>query len=326
MKKIILALMAFIGVITLGFGVTNASAEEIDVDSGKQYTDRGYLLISPATLKYGLLEPGSNYTETIRAYNVGGKSLTFDLTSEAFWVQDGTYDAVFSEPSNRTKLSEWITFPDGTEYTIEPNENVEIRIRVKVPKDAIGGGQYAAVMANIKPNNESGEASVQAQARIALQVYSTINGEITYKGALKAQSIAGFSFEPIIKTSSTIENTGNADFEAKYHLTIKSVFGGDIAHEDTQEKIVLPETTRIFEQSWGGAPALGIFNVSQEITYVNENGEQVVETYEKVTIICPLWLIVIVAAFIVLAIVYAVVSSKKRKAGKNSKKASWEQK
>lgn len=311
-KAIILSLMA-ITFVLLGSVSVFAEVEADSEDFTNQYPDRGYLLISPSKLKYGLLEPGNSYTETFEAYNIGGKTLTFKLSAEPFGVEDKTYEPIFSEATNRTKVADWVSFPDGTEYTIEPQESTSIRVRVKVPKDAIGGGQYAAIMATIVNKSDNDSSQIQAQSRVALQLYSTVNGDLTYQGELSSRSVSGFSFEPVIKSSSTIKNTGNADFEAKYALTIKSAWNGEIEYEDTQDKVVMPETTRIFAQNWEEAPRIGVYNVTQEITYVNQNGEQVVESHESLAIICPAWLILIVLVIIALIITSVVLSNKKRK-------------
>jgi len=334
-RKLTLVFLAFIGLITLGSPI--AFAEEFDlegINTENEYSDRGYLIVAPNRLRFdGVLEPGNTYTTSFRAINIGGKPISFNLTAEPYGVINETYKPIYSEPTNRTKISEWITFPGGTQFTLEPQNgrskcddcSVEIIVRVRVPKEAIGGGQYAAVMANIIPSSpEDSEKSFKALARIALAVHSTINGNITYSGAIISHRISTFSFEPIIKTSSTVENYGNADFQASYHLLVEPFLGGDAAYDNTEDKIIFPETKRAFDQNWDGAPALGIFHVTQEITYVDENGDQVTDTFKRVTIICPLWLILIVIALIVLLIIAIIIRSKRLKTG-NKKKPSWEQ-
>ena len=326
MKKKIIILLALVlaGPLSL---LSTVSAVDETGSIRKDCTDRGYLLITPGHFKYGLLEPGSSYTETFTAINsceTGGEALTFNLTVEPYWVSGETYEPVFSGQTNRTKLSEWVTFPDGTEYTLEPTEQVEIRVRVKVPNNAVGGGQYAAVMANIVPTKDN-TTSINAQARIAILLHSTINGEVEYRGRLISQSITGFTFDPSIKTSSVVENTGNADFEATYRLKISPFFDEEeIVYETAHTKLILPETKRIFEQSWDEAPALGIFRVNQEIDYVDENGEQTTISYSQISIICPLWLILLIVLIITM-IVIAVIMKKKQRSKKDSKKPSWEQ-
>ena len=94
--------------------------------------------------------------------------------------------------------------------------------------------------------------------------------------------------------------------------------------ENTQEKIIMPETKRIFGQNWEEAPLLGIFNVTQTITYLDEDGKAVTDTFKRISIICPLWLIILVIAILILFIISVIFNRKRRKAGHN-KKPSWEQ-
>ena len=339
MKKKILFLFTLMLAATQAFApVANAIEDEgdngidsitsEDIEKGK-YADRGYLVISPVRVRYGRIEPGKVYTQTFRAINAGGAPISFELTVDPFWVENDTYRPIYSEPSNRTKITDWISFPDGTKYTLAPNDihgdddEVEIRVRVKVPLDITGGGQYAAIMANIINSGE--KENVDLRARIAVPVYSTISGDVSYHGKLIDRSISGFSFDPSINATATIENSGNADFEATYKLIIESFFGDEEINKQEEVKILLPETKRIHKQSWNEAPALGVFNVTQEITYLNENGEEVVDTFKSIVVICPLWLILIVFLIIILIIIVAIMNSKRRKHEKKNKKPSWEQ-
>ena len=316
--------------------VPSVFADELDLTDLKpqgQYTDRGYLIVTPSRLRIsGLFEPGKTYTTSFNAVNIGGKPISFSLTVEPFGVKSGNYEAIYSEHTNRTKITDWITFPGGTEFTLEPQAGrskcddcmVEIVLRIRVPNDAVGGGQYAAIMVNVEPSKNE-ESSFNAVSRIALPLHTTVDGNVIYSGDIIQHSIAAFSFKPTIKTSTTIENAGNADFEASYHLLIEPFFGGEKAYEQTVEKIIYPETKRIFEHNWEDAPALGIFNVTQAITYINPSGITITDTFKRVTIICPLWLIVIVLAFIIALITSLVLRKKRRKLDKKSKKPSWEQ-
>lgn len=328
-KRIASVLLMLVSLMILG-GTMNVFAEEkSQTEVEAKYADRGYLILTPGSLRYGTLEPGSSYTETVEAHNIGGAPISFTLSVEPYWIANESYESTYSEPTNHTKLTDWVSLPDGEEYTLESQEVVKIRVRVKVPEDAVGGGQYAAVMANVIPPESNTEAGIDAKARIALRLYSTVNGDIIYKGNVINQSIAGFSFEPIIKSSSTLENTGNTDFEATYKLTIKPLWSDEIATGEplSETKIILPETKRIFEQNWEEAPALGIFQVAQEITYVNSDGLEATTTLERIVVICPLWLILIIIVALVLIIVAIIIARKKRQKSqpKHPKRPTWEQ-
>ncbi len=200
-----------------------------------------------------------------------------------------------------------------------------------MPSDAVGGGQYAAIMANLEQSKDQ-SGGFAAEARIALLLHSTIDGDVTYSGCLVNHGITGFTLNSAIRTTSTLENTGNSDYEAVYRMVVEPFFGGESVYEDKQEKVIFPETTRVFEQVWGEAPSLGMFNVTQEISYLNEAGEQVTDTFRSLAVICPLWLILVVFAIVVLcfvAVVLQVRARQKRSGGKGrgrgARKPSWEQ-
>ncbi|MDR3298202.1 MAG: hypothetical protein LBT19_02450 [Candidatus Nomurabacteria bacterium] len=276
------------------------------------------LSADPERLEYGVLIPSNSYTKTISITNEGAEKTSFTLSIV------GYYQTSELDPAH-TAISEWLTFTGATEYTLAPQASTNISLRVKIPKDASAGGQYASLLAG-NPNSET----------ITLSTISAIvsGSDLTYGGEVSDHQIQGFSFSPSINSSATIKNSGNVDFEAKYKFTITPLFGSDPIYDSEISRTILPSETSTIHQDWADAPIFGIFNATQTITYVNSDGEQVELTTARVAIICPIWLIiaiVVALAAIILLIVFLKRHNKKSPHAhknhnhKNHKKASWEQ-
>ena len=308
MKKRAMLLLALTAIITGVVGnPMNALAED-------ETTGISVLSIEASTnkLEYGVLSAGNSYTKTLSVTNNSVEQTSFKLSIGSV---EGVDDA-----SQYANIVEWATISGSDEYTLAGEASTNISIRVKVPKDATAGGQYASLVAS----NADGDT-------ISLSNISAIisGDELKYGGEVSEASASWFNLNPEIKSQISINNNGNVAFDSTYKLTVKSIFGGDPLHESTETSTMYPGSGSEIHLDWTDAPAIGLYNVTQAVTYVNGAGEIVEHTTSRIVIMCPIWLL-IVKAVIIIAIVVLIVALVKRRGGKgksrkNSKKASWEQ-
>ena len=97
-------------------------------------------------------------------------------------------------------------------------------------------------------------------------------------------------------------------------MTVTPLFSSDPVYTNEEDPAVyatLPETRRYSSIQWDGTPAFGIFNVKLDVTYNNET-----ETIEKLVIVCPLWLIILIIVFIGAVVFWLVSRNRERKAKK----------
>jgi hypothetical protein len=307
MKKRALVLLALMTIIAGTMGLSHPTIAE---ESATKTTGSG-LTASPEQIKYGILMPGSNYTKPLHITNTTDTDLTFSLSTATY------QDVELSD--DYTKITEWLTIVGSTDYTLKPEASTDINIRVRVPKDAPAGGQYASIIAAVSDQ-------IYTMANISAIISSE---DLQHSGELVSSKLPGFSLAPEINTSATIKNTGNVDFDATIKLTVRSIFGGDPIHDDTLTQTVFPGTTAELSQDWTDAPVFGFFSATQTITYVNASGEQIERITDRVILICPIWLIIILAVVILgiigLIIFLIIHGHNKDKLKKHHKKASWEQ-
>ncbi|MFV0485188.1 MAG: hypothetical protein ACK5MU_03115 [Candidatus Saccharimonadales bacterium] len=310
MKKRAMLLLVLTAIITGTVGSPiNASAEE------ETTTGSSVLSIEASTnkLDYGILTAGNSYTKTLAITNNSTDQTTFNL---AIGVAEGLGDG--SEYAN---IAEWTTVSGSGDYTLAGEASTNVSIRVKVPKDASVGGQYAALVAS-----NSNEDTISLVAISAI-----IGGDgLKYDGEVSGVDVSWFNLNSKIESQINISNSGNVAFDSTYKFAVKSIFGGDPIFETSDTSTMYPGGASELHADWSEAPAVGLYNVVQSATYVNASGEIVEHTTERIIIMCPIWLIVVIGVVIIGIIVLIVVLVKKRngKKGKsprkNSKKASWE--
>lgn len=255
------------------------------------------------------LEPGQTYKGEFTIINTGSTAFDYHISAVPYNVVGDDYKQVFDNPTDSTKISEWITF-DRTSGTLEPHDGSDqdpdsrqvIKYTINVPEDAPGGGQYAAIAAEVD-NNEEG--MFQTVSRVAAVVYADVAGDTRREGSILENKVGGFYFNPPISATSLVENTGNVHADATYTFKVFPLFSSEEVYtneEDPVVRTILPNTRRFNTQSWDGAPMLGIFNVEQTVEFLGKTSVQ-----KSLVIICPLWLIFIII-FLILVIVFWLVS------------------
>lgn len=266
--------------------------------------------VSPLSVQLGELEPEKSYEGKIQVSNTGDESFEYEVYATPYSVTNEEYEPSFNNDTTATQIKDWFEFSDF-EGTLGPKESKEISYKVTVPADAPAGGQYAAVMVESKKNR--GKEIVEATARVAVLLYSHVNGETNKCGTIEDININTFVVDSKISATSLVENCGNVDLEAVYKMQVSDLFG-NILFENQSElesKTLLPDSRRRNTVVWDGSPSVGIFNVELSVEL---NGES--KTVKKIVIVTPLWVIFVVLGVVGLDVFWLVFSSKRKNAKK----------
>jgi len=287
----------------LGLGTMPAVAEDQKPDYRLQ--------ISPTQDNAGKIEPGETHSGSFNVQNTGNKAYDYTVSIAPFSFKNDRYEQDFDATSKYTVLTDWVTFTNEN-GSVEPGEQSEVKYTVKVPKDAPGGLQSAAIMVTMVNSDEMKESGVQTVSRAAFPIYMNIGGDTEERGAIIENKIPSLIFNPPLVTSSVVENAGNIYTTATYEVKVYNVFGGKEVYSNIQEdnngemkpdtRVIFPETERYNEVEWTNAPKFGIFRVKQTVKIFDEVSEN-----EKLVFICPIWLILVFIAIIAL-VVYKIVS------------------
>lgn len=264
------------------------------------------------------LTPGTTYHGSIKVSNVGRLPFKVKASVRPFYVKDNEYEPDFASESAYTKIYNWITL-EKTEFSIEPNSSYELKFDVEVPKDVAAGGQYAAIML-LSDSGEEAAAGVNVAAQLAAVLYGHVNGgSLRTEGELVDHSLPKFFSSSDFSVSQTIKNTGNVDFRVEQTMTVTEFFSNrEVVNRDSVSgdgqligsniAVVLPGTSRTGILTWTDAPKLGLFNVTQTIRFLDQD-----YTFSKLVFLCPLWLIIIVSALIVVLVIWLVMKIVKKR-------------
>lgn len=260
--------------------------------------------ITPSQNNMGTLEPGTTYEGKFTVKNTGRETFDYEIDFAPYGVEGDNYDPVYDKPSSYTEISDWITVSRDS-GTIASGDAHEIGYRIAVPADAYGGAQSAVIIARmLNPESDKNSTAVETVQQLGFLVFGNVDGDATRTAKILENNIPSILFKSPITVTSIVENTGNVYGNASYTLQVFPLFSDEEVYtteEDPELKVIFPETKRLSEQSWEGAPALGIFKVRQTVKLFDE-----VSVEEKLVFLCPLWLIVVVAILIVLIIFWIV--------------------
>ncbi|MBO7720556.1 hypothetical protein J6S35_02925 [Candidatus Saccharibacteria bacterium] len=267
------------------------------------------LQISP-TKQRVTLNPGDSYTGSFEVMNIGKESFSYSVDVSPYWVVDEKYAAKYDVRNNYTQIADWITFDESTQgNTIDPGETQEVFFTVDVPYDVPAGGQYATIFAQTDDGNES-DANLQVVNRVGMVFYAKVDGDTREEGKIISNSVPGFTLSSPITAASLVENTGNVEATAYYKFKVMPLFS-DVPvfdNEDGRKKAdVLPGTKRANNFTWDSAPIIGIYRIEQTIDFLDEHS-----SVSKVVIICPFWLLVVLACLVIF-VIYLIVKNKSRK-------------
>ena len=306
--KILLAFVVLCGGLV---GLTDmvAAADDESVQSNT-VGEGSEVSVAPSYQNLGTIKSGETYDKVLKIRNnTTDQVKNFKISLNTFWAKNDEYELQWGvSESQYGRIVDWTNIDTEKLYQVEPGETYELHYTITVPEGQPGGAQRLMITIELGSANKEGTGFVDMTTALNTLTYATVDGEINPQAKIVSQDIQTFSFDNKIKTSSTLENTGNVDLDVKYHLQITNPFTGEIDYEVNDTKTLMAETTRIYEQVWQNAPFIGVFNVKQEIELMGET-----KVLEKITFICPLWLVIIVAIIIALIIISVIIKHKERK-------------
>lgn len=275
------------------------------------FAKNGELMVSPSRIEIpDTINPGESYTGTFKVINSGDTDIKYRVYASGYMVSfvenNDNYSQIFDQDGPYTAVSKWFTFSKDT-GNLKPGEKDEITYTINVPADAPAGGQYAAIMAEI--DNDEDQMFV-SKSRVGTLVYSSIAGETKIDAKIIDNKIPSFLFEPPVYATSLVENNGNVHLTASYSLQVFPLFSDEELYtneEEPETHIVMPETRRFITSKWENSPSFGIFRVVQTVKIADQESRE-----EKLVILCPLWLIIIIIALIFMMAFWLVSRHKSR--------------
>ena len=277
------------------------------------------LAVSPGLIEVSLLTPGQVYEGEFTVLNPTTEDVSsrYSITVGPLTFDDEYYSPAFEDASDYNQIVDWIEIanPSG-ELALQERRTVHYKITV--PEDAPAGGQYASFLVASEDSagtQQQEGVAVAARSRIAILLYSTVAGETREEGHVIENNVPGIVFDQPIKTSSLIINSGNVHIKAKYTLRIYPLFSDEEIYTNEESPVistVIPDTTLYNEKTWEDTPLLGLYRVVQEIDFDDR-----IDHKETVTLVAPLWFVILAFLFIA-SVMYGIIErvSKRKEAKK----------
>ncbi|MDR0956145.1 MAG: hypothetical protein LBM73_03400 [Candidatus Nomurabacteria bacterium] len=270
------------------------------------------LAFSPTGSQRIQLNPGDSFDGKFAVTSTGSETTEVFAQMAPYSVSNDakTSNNDFTTETDRTQISKWTTITldnctvDKTDagkiyFTMQPKQSCQISYHIAVPTNAVGGSQDAGIFVQ---SVSKGGAGITSSYRVGYLIYSNISGPgATTAGEVTQNKIPGFLSEPPIYADSTVKNTGSLDFNAQYSIKIVNFFGGDTAYTNSSSHVILAGSSQNERLAWSGAPALGLFKVTQTISTMGKTN-----TVTKLVLIVPVWLIVLII-LIIMAIIALIV-------------------
>ncbi len=305
-----------IRILTVAFALAGI-ATVYNANNTNAYSDTApYIGITPANSAMELI-PGETYTGSFQVTNPGEVDFDYTISVKPYMVYGQDYSPDFKTENSHTLIKDWVVF-SSTSGHLEPHTVSEkIFYNITVPEEIKVCGQYAAIAATATPKSgdDSGIVNITSAAMIVYAAIDDCEANLGGNIHIVENKIPTFLLAPPLTTTSLVENDSNIHIDATYTLQVYSFFTGEEIYSNENEPataIIMPETNRFKAQTWENTPILGIFKVRQTIKVYDQESIE-----EKIVIICPLWLIILILFTITITIFWLRSRAKNRKSRNN---------
>jgi hypothetical protein len=265
MQRALLAICAAIAISLSTAFVTSVSAQSAE-NGGNA------LRISPVRADL-TINPGETKSVDVTVTNVTDKPATLRGIVNDFGPSDdesGQPRVYFDEKSAAPSrgLKKYIETPE--KMTLGPKEQRRVKVTIKMPGDAGGGGYFGVV--RFAPAEITGRENVTLSGSVGTLLLVTVPGDIVEKASLKTFNVARMNGETLGKASTLftngkkgadgkglqavlrVENSGNIQL-APFGKAILKKGGSQVAtyelNETTPRSNVLPGSVRRFQIDLG---------------------------------------------------------------------------
>lgn len=241
------------------------------------------------------LVAGETYHGTIKVANPvdATEDFYYAISVTPYSVMGEEYTENLVTQSNSTMITDWIKIEEPT-GKIKPNETKTIHFSIDVPEMAPAGGQYAtlSVRSNKAAAEENGIA-IKNTYEMASVIFARVSGETVHEGAILTNSIPGFVTDGAAVVQAEIVNSGNVHELAEVTVEVKNAMNGDailprLNEANVYTEMIMPGTTRHLSRAISDLPALGVFEVTQNIAYMGRVSPNTVTV-----VMCPLWFLLL---------------------------------
>ena len=219
--------------------------------------------------------PGQTYSDTVTVINPN--NFPIGVQPEVENIAGGNQGSIdLTDTDIPHGLSAWINLNEA-EFTLAPQQQLQIPFTITVPADGEPGGHYGAILFRGLSAGSSTNTGVGISGRVGTVILLNVPGASYATGnvASFAGPAAYVSHGPFPFTF-TVNNTGNTHFTPQGQIALSGPFFGNAVVPFTSG-IVFPGYDRTFTASWPGRYAFGPITATLSLT-IPDNTSTVVET------------------------------------------------
>ncbi len=195
--------------------------------------------------------------------------------------------------------------PQITSFSLEPNANITIPIKINVPANAQPGGFYTAVLvSNIPSTGNASSSGVRLVSRVGTLFFVRVNGVAKESGSLDdLQIIRPTSDNPnLYKFNILFRNDGNVHLVPYGWVMVTDAFGKIVGKIPVDAYFALPKSIRYREVNWNAPFLFGRYEASVQLN--RGYGSNLIDTKTIAFWVIP-WKISAIALAVSLIIFFA---------------------
>ena len=122
------------------------------------------------------LSPGETYSGDFNIINLNQTdSVPFIIKISPFSVNDGSYDANFSDYDDFNQIVDWTTL-EFSSGELEPGEKRVVPYEISVPENAPAGGQYLSFLVEVAETDaEAKNLTLSTKSQVASLLYASVS-------------------------------------------------------------------------------------------------------------------------------------------------------
>lgn len=245
--------------------------------------------------------PGQSYSDTVTVINPNDFPIGVQPSVEN--IAGGNQGSIDLTDTNIPHgLDAWISLNEN-EFTLAPQQQLQVPFTITVPSDGEPGGHYGAILFRGLPASSTASSTgVGISGQVGTVILLNVPGDsyatgnvASFAGPASYVSHGPFNF------SFTVNNTGNTHFTPTGQITLSGpLFGKEVL--PFTSGIVFPGYDRTFTASWPGRYAFGPITATLSLT-IPDNTSTVTQS---ITFFAFPWqeALIIVLALIILYVVF----------------------
>lgn len=284
MKKLTAQIIFAILILLVFFKSTNAQ-------------ERIPLVVAPARQTIAI-DAGKTENLQIKFFNESSSPISGNLRAVDFVVtgNDGSPILLEDQPND------WVKLPYDR-ASIPAGDVLKVNFKVSVPKDAIPGGRYVAIIfeqtGQIPTQTSNNESASAISSRIVGLLSIRVNGTITESAFVNIFRVPKFLEFGKIPVYFEIVNKGGYHINPKGQVTLTNWFGKEIERVTIDDKNIFPNAKRSYEAKLGETWMFGKYKVNLVASY-GETGKTVVD--ESYIWVVPVTIIIIIIFSVLIAV------------------------